>query len=352
MFSRDLAQSRRRGYSALARCLILSGVLVLVVGVSYAGIGAPHGARVVVFSAGLPPGGGSSGVNLTVNLTDRPQFDPSTITAAPNSVLHLQLVNTGQANHSFTVSNVPNVVLPTTWSPSELNAFFTANGSLVNLSVAASTTLFFNFSLPPAAVEGSSYEIVSLAPYQFQAGMHGFLNVTAGALGPGVVVTENATDTFRFIPDTLAVNPTTYPVTVDVLVVNIGAIPHTWTLAPQSNVTLSPGNFTTYFQSHAPLGRVVLQNGGQSNWTNFSVAGPGIYEFLCEIQGHFLNGMFGFLYVGVAPPAAAAAPSTEIVQVGILLGAGSLLGIGAFFAIAAAYTGRLPHAPPAEKYTH
>ncbi|MCI4354590.1 MAG: hypothetical protein L3K06_04415, partial [Thermoplasmata archaeon] len=324
----------------------ISGVLLLLFGVSFAGIGGPHAARITIFSSGPPPGGGGGPANLTVNLTDRPSFDPSDLIAPANSVLHLKLVNTGAVDHTFTLSMVPNFLLPSTVTPSELNEFFHANGSIANDTVPAATTVFDNVSLPPTAVNGDSFEFVSVLPYQFQAGMRGFLNISGGALGPGVVVTDNATDSFRFVPDVLAVAPTTFPVTVDVQVSNIGSAPHTWTLAPQSNVTLTPGNFTAYFASHAPMGRVVLQNGGSSNWTNFSVAKPGVYEFLCEISGHFLNGMYGFLYVGVAPPAPVAAPSTEIVQVGLLLGAGSLLGVGIIFAIAASYTGRFPRAPP------
>ncbi|MCI4360771.1 MAG: hypothetical protein L3J91_03635, partial [Thermoplasmata archaeon] len=236
--------------------------------------------------------------------------------------------------------------LPTTWTPTQVNAFFRANLSIANVSVPPQSTVFTNVSLPSSATTGSSYEIVSVIPYQFQAGMHGFLNVTGGALGPGVVLNIQATDAFRFVPDTLAVNASSYPVTVDVDASNVGVLPHTWTLAAQPNYSLSSSNYSSYFQAHPPLGRAVLQNGGSSNWTNFSVPGPGIYEFICEITGHFLNGMDGFLYVGVAPPANVTPPSTAIVQEGILIGAASLLGIGALFAVAAAYTGRFPRAPP------
>jgi len=301
---------------------------------------------VSVFSSGLPPGGGSNGVNLTVNLTDAPAFAPNSLTAPPGSFLHLRLTNIGTENHSFTLSSAANYVLPTSWTPTQLDAFFVANASIANVDVPAGATVFFNTSLPTSAVEGTSFEFVSVLPYQFQAGMRGYLNITGGALGPGVVLNVQATDSFRFVPDTLAVNATSYPVTVDVDATNIGALPHTWTLAAQPNYTLLSSNFSTYLQSHPPLGRAVLDNGGSSNWTNFSVSEPGVYEFICEITGHFQNGMFGFLYVGVAPPANATPPSTAIVQEGILIGAASLLGLGAIFAVAAAFVGRFPRTPP------
>jgi len=335
----------------VARILSVTGIVVLLLGVSYAGIGAPRAPRIVTFSSGLPPGGGSASVNLTVNLTDSPSFEPSSLKAPPNAVLHLHLKNTGVLNHTFTISTKANFVVPTNWTPTQLDAFFTTNGSIVNISVPAGSTIFTNVSLPGYAVTGESFEIVSVLPYQFQAGMRGFLNVSVGTLGPGVVLDVQATDTFRFVPDALAVNATSYPVTVDVDATNIGVLPHTWTLVAQPNYTLLASNYSTYLQAHPPLGRASLANGGESNWTNFSVAAPGVYEFICEITGHFLNGMFGFLYVGVAPPANATPPSTAIVQVGILVGAASLLGIGAIFALAASYTGRFPRTPPSGGHT-
>jgi uncharacterized cupredoxin-like copper-binding protein len=346
MFSRDSTASRRRRRSALARVFIVLGLAVLVLGFSYAGVGAPAATRVATFSSNLPPGGGGGTVNYTVNLTDTPSFAPHSLSAPPNSAVHLRLVNTGALAHSFTLSSTPNYVLPTSWDPTQLDAFFTANGSMSNVSVPAGTAVYDNFSLPTSALSGQSFEFVSQIAYQFQAGMHGFLNVSAVATGPGVVLNVAATDAFRFVPDVLAVNATSYPVTVDVDATNDGVLPHTWTLEGQPNYTLLASNYTSYFSAHPPLGLALLNNGGQSNWTNFTVLGPGIYEYICEVTGHFLNGMFGFLYVGVPPPANVTPPSTAIVQEGILVGAASLLGVGAIFAVAASYTGRFPRSPP------
>ncbi|MCI4360772.1 MAG: hypothetical protein L3J91_03640, partial [Thermoplasmata archaeon] len=108
MFSRELIASRRRRLSAVARLLGLVGVAALVLGFSYTGVGAPAGSRAVEFSSGLPPGGGSVSVNLTVNLTDAPSFAPNAVTSPPNGQIHFTLVNTGAINHTFTVSGVRN----------------------------------------------------------------------------------------------------------------------------------------------------------------------------------------------------------------------------------------------------
>jgi uncharacterized cupredoxin-like copper-binding protein len=350
MFSRISTPSRRRRLAALARLFIVLGVVVLLLGVSYAGLGAPRSSGVRTFSSNQPPGGGGNAVNFTVNLTDAPSFAPNALKVPPGMGVHLTLVNTGSIDHTFTLSNAANFVIPTNWTPIQLNAFFTKNGSITNVSVPAGESVLDNVTFPTTAGAGDSFEFVSVDPYQFQAGMHGFLNISAVASGPPVVLNVAATDQFRFVPSVLAVNATTYPINVAVDATNDGVLPHTWTLEGQPNYTLSSSNYTSYFAAHPPLGLAVLNNGGQSNWTNFTIAGPGIYEFICEVTGHFLNGMFGFLYVGVAAPENASAPSTAIVQVGILVGAASLLGVGVIFAVAASYTGRFPRSPPSGEH--
>ncbi len=251
----------------------------------------------------------------------------------------------GSYPHTFTLADTPNVVFPANLTPARLSAFFAANGSFVNVSVPGGTTEFVNFSVP-SSVGGDSFEFVSLLPYQFQAGMYGFFNVSGAPAGPGITASVSTTDTFSFVPSDLGVSPTAYPATIDVLVTNEGSLPHTFTLDPASNDTLSPATFTQYFAAHPPKANVnVPAATGGTVWANFTINAPGVYEFICEVPGHFANGMFGHLYVGVAPPANVTPPSTALVQTGVLLGAGSLLGVGIVLAAAAAYTGRFPRSP-------
>ncbi len=327
--------------------------LLIVLGLALSALGAlipalppadlSPGARAL--ASGTPPGGSAAAVNLTVNLTDLPSFDPHSLNAPAGAVVHFTFANVGAYPHTFTLSDTPNVVLAANLTPARLAGFFAANGSFVNVSVAPATTEFVNFSVP-SGVAGDSFEFVSLVAYQFQAGMYGFFNVSGAPTGPGITSSLSTTDTFRFVPSDLGVAPTGYPATIDVLVTNDGALPHTFTLDSASNNTLSPGSFTQYFAAHPPKVNVnIPASAGASAWANFTVSAPGIYEFICEVPGHFANGMYGFLYVGVAPPANATAPSTALVQAGVLLGAGSLLGVGVVLAAAAAYTGRFPRSP-------
>lgn len=287
------------------------------------------------------PASGNSSV--TVNMTDAPRFVPRSLVGNASSTVSIHLVNQGQYNHTFTLSKVPNVVLNPSWTPTELSGFFARNGSLANVSLAPGRQGWANISLN-ASTGGDSFEFVSLVPYQFQAGMWGFLNVTVS--GASLLLSENTTDHYQFIPDELGASPTHYPVKLDVLVTNTGSLGHTFTVAPQTNVTLSPTNFTQYFTAHPPLVSVNVPSGaGSAVWANFTVPAPGVYQYICEITGHFSNGMFGFLYVGVPVPPPPVPPSTALIETWVLAGSGALLAIGIAIAVVASFTGRFPRPP-------
>ena len=286
----------------------------------------------------------SANTSATVNLTDAPRFVPNSLTANPASTLSVKLVNQGAFDHTFTLSKVPNFPLSTAWSPGELDAFFNANGSLANVSVAPGQTAFANVTFN-ASTSGESFEFVSVVPYQFQAGMWGFVNLTA--TGPGVELMENTTDSYAFIPAVLAANATHYPLVLDVLVTNQGSLGHTFTVSPLSNYTLSPANFSSTFTTNPPLVNQAITAGvGSTTWANFTVRGPGVYQYICTVLGHFANGMTGQLYVGIAPPPPVQPPSTAIVETWILVGSTALLGIGVLLALVATYSGRFPPKAP------
>jgi uncharacterized cupredoxin-like copper-binding protein len=282
----------------------------------------------------------SGNASQAVNLTDQPAFTPRSVTASAGATLSLHLVNRGNFTHTFTVSKVPNIVLNTSWAPSQLDSFFAANGSLANVSVAPKGSAYANVTFN-STVGGDSFEFVSLVPYQFQAGMWGFVNLSAS--GPGTLLFENTTDSYQFVPAVLAAAPTHYPQILDVLVTNTGSLSHTFTVSSLNNYTLSPANFTQTFATNAPLVSQPINSGaGSTAWANFTIRAPGVYQYICTIPGHFANGMTGFLYVGVPVPPPPVAPSTAIVDTWVLAGSAFLLGIGVLIAVIASYTGRFP----------
>jgi uncharacterized cupredoxin-like copper-binding protein len=277
---------------------------------------------------------------VTVNMTDQPRFSPAyvSVPAGTNATFHL--ANHGALAHTFTLLAQPGVVLNRSWTPTQVNAYLAANGSLVNLTVGgggtANATVEFNNS-----TGFDSFEFLSVVPYQFQAGMYGFVNITSTA--PGMMGFDNTTDSLSFVPDVLVANAAHYPFNLDILLTNTGSLGHTFSMAAQSNYSLSPANFSTYFQAHPPLVSVTVPGGaGATVWANLTVPGPGVYMYICEVDNHFQNGMYGFLYVGIPPPPTPAAPSTAVIQGWILVGSGVLLGIGILLAAMTALMGRLP----------
>jgi uncharacterized cupredoxin-like copper-binding protein len=283
--------------------------------------------------------------NFSVNLTDAPAYQPRYLnaTVSGGATVSVHLDNLGGLAHTFTVvnSSQAGVVLNRSWTPQQLDAYFTANGSLVNVNVSAGASAWANFSVP-SATSFQSFEFVSTIPYQFQAGMWGFLNLTSS--GATVMLTENTTNSFSFVPNALSAGPSVHgAVTLHVLVTNQGSLSHTFTVAGQSNVTLTT---IGYFASHPPLANVsVPDSPGGSVWANFTVPGVGVYEYVCTVPGHFIQGMFGFLYVGVPVPPPPPSPSTAIVAIPVLAGSGVLLGVGLALAVASSYAGQFPKKP-------
>jgi plastocyanin len=341
-----------------AALLVASGILLLLVGGPFAStLGrVVHVLPRVGFAHPLASNNSSfAQKNFSINATDFPSYAPNQLSVAPNTNITFIVHNSGIYNHTFTLSRQPSqpgFPSPDPRStPTQVYQYFNRFGSFVNLSLAPNATAYANLTIS-SALAGTSLEFVSVIPYQFQAGMAGFLNVTR-PLGPGVQVSDNASDSLAFVPQILAVNTSSYPVTIDVAVYDLGgALSHTWTLSPVPNATLFPKNFTQFFSAHPPLANVAVQpTPGVAQWGNFSVAVPGIYEYICTIQGHFnppSGNMFGYLYVGIPPPAPNATPveSTAIVQASILVGGGALLGFGLLLALVGAFTGRFPKPPP------
>ncbi|HEV2165918.1 MAG TPA: plastocyanin/azurin family copper-binding protein [Thermoplasmata archaeon] len=331
-----------RRLSTLARSLVAVGLVLLVLGGGLAAVASPIPSVEYARPSATGGGGGGTAVVLDVNLTDGSAFQPSSLTAAAGATVTFDLHNVGAYAHSFTLSSVANLTLNRSWTPSQLDQFFARNAS-VNASVAPhgfdNVTLALN-----ASWAGGSFEFVSIVPYQFQAGMSGFLNVTGAGGGAGVSITDQtATSALAFVPDTIVVNASAFPITVEIQVSNLGTIGHTWTLVAQPNVNVTPSGFSSYFQAHPPaVNLAVPTSPGVSVTGNFTLPARGAYMFLCEVPGHFAAGMFGFLYVGVPPPSVPQAPSTEVVAVWALAGAGGILGIGVALAVGAAYVGRFP----------
>jgi uncharacterized cupredoxin-like copper-binding protein len=317
----------------------LLAALVLAAAALPGGLAAAHAVRLAPEVGVAHPL--AAATNFTVNLTDAPSYTPRYLNATAGGALTVSvfLNNTGSIAHTFTVAAQSGVVLNRSWTPQQLDAYFVANGSLVNKNVSGGSSVTVSFVLN-ASTSFRSFEFVSTIPYQFQAGMWGFLNITPA--GPTLVLSDNTTNNFQFVPNVLSGGPTVHTgATFDVLVTNLGSLSHTFTVYSQPNVTLtSLGSLA----KHPPLVNRTI-NASANVWANFTVSAVGVYEYVCTVSGHFTAGMFGFLYVGVPVPPPPPAPSTAIVEVPILVGSALLLGVGLVLAVASALAGRFPKKP-------
>ena len=314
----------------------VGGLLLATIGLpSVAGLSVVSVAPEVGFAHPL-----AQSENRTVNLTDRPSFTPQFVSVPAGFSVSLHLVNVGIYPHTFTLCATPGARLLAGWSPIQVDSFFAKNGTLANVSLAPGAQGWANLTFNSTEAL-DTFEFASVVPYQFQSGMWGLLNVTSTV--PGVELSENTTDSLSFVPNVLSASPPHYPIVVAVLVTNEGNFGHTFTIAPQSNVSLTPNNFTSYFAAHPPLVSANVPGlPGGTVWANFTIFGPGVYEYICEISGHFANGMYGFFYVGVPVPAPPPAPSTAIVDSWVLVGSAILLSVGVIFAALSSLAGRFP----------
>lgn len=286
-------------------------------------------------------------MNVSLNATDQPAFSPQNLTVIGGDTVTFAVHNAGSYNHSFTLATLGNYTFPRSDTPQQLTKFFRTNGSLLNLTLAPGATVAGNVTFPVTDA-GVTLEFVSLVPYQFQAGMFGFVHVTYGTSTGTYKLTENTSaSAFVFTPDTLVISSaTTFPITVSVQVENLGSTYHTFTIEGQNNNTLNPGNFSTYFATHPPLANVnVPTTPGVPAWANFTITGKGAYEYICEASGHFAGGMFGWLYVGWSPAAPPAPPSSALVDVAFLIGGGALLLLALVLTVIASLVGRFPRGP-------
>jgi len=132
--------------------------------------------------------------NLSVETTAQFSFVPNRLTVTPGASVHLVVTQEATFPHTFVLSSLVNVTIPTTDDATQLDEFFTDHPPLVNLSLPGTPGVqaFANFTAPPVG----TYEFVCAIPGHFQAGMYGFLDSTSqtasasasGGVPPALIV--------------------------------------------------------------------------------------------------------------------------------------------------------------------
>ncbi len=147
--------------------------------------------------------------------------------------------------------------------------------------------------------------------------------VHAGASTSQTITVDTA---FAFTPNNFEVTPGSE---VTLTLTQLDSVEHTFTLSSVANYTFGTTNttstdLTSFFSKHPPIVSVTF--GTTPGWTTtvtFTAPPLGVYEFVCEIPGHFQAGMFGFMGSGVS----VSGPAPPGVPVGLYIITGTIVGL-------------------------
>jgi plastocyanin len=137
-------------------------------------------------------------------------------------------------------------------------------------------------------------------------------------------ITITVSSAFAFDPSSFEVNPGD---TVTLTVEQLGDVQHTFTLSSVANFSFTNSNstadLTSFFAAHPPLAYFQINaTPGEKQTVTFKAPPLGVYEYVCEVPGHFQLGMWGDMGSGVAvgPPPAPTIPVVLYVITGGIAG--------------------------------
>jgi len=135
-------------------------------------------------SAHLVPATDSVTVNITA--TADLSFVPDSFTVQPGETVHLIVTQAADFEHTFTLSSVANVTIPSSDTPAEVADFFNAHAPLVNLSLGTSAGSQHPVTFTAPTTPGT-YEFVCLVHFPQMTGVMTDSSSTAGSSGSGGV---------------------------------------------------------------------------------------------------------------------------------------------------------------------
>jgi plastocyanin len=156
------------------------------------------------------------------------------------------------------------------------------------------------------------------------------LTANLRASNPEVLHPDGSVSLTVTVGTALAFTPADFEVqpgqTVILTVENLATESHTFTLSDVANWSFSSSNSTndlvSFFAAHPPLVYVAINaTAGWKQVVNFTAPKLGTYEYVCEINGHFQGGMYGFMGSGVAvgPPPPPPIPVGLYIIVGVIV---------------------------------
>jgi len=130
--------------------------------------------------------------------------------------------------------------------------------------------------------------------------------VTTSSTPPAGWINVSATGEYGYTPDDIQQVPTNAMITVRFT--DASDMAHTFTIIGKEGWVV-PSDYSTaqvdqlaYGGSPPSLDNANVSAQGDINITTFQSPGPGWYEFICTVSGHFQLGMFGFVAFGMNLP--------------------------------------------------
>jgi len=118
-------------------------------------------------------------------------------------------------------------------------------------------------------------------------------------------ITVAATADYGYRPDTFQQLPIDANITVTFTDTDV--LPHSFTISSREGFVIpttdTPTQLSALFTAYPAIYSVLLGGmGAQDIGTLRSPAAPGWYEFVCNVSGHFQDGMYGFIAFGESLP--------------------------------------------------
>lgn len=126
------------------------------------------GARAAAPGPVNPP---ASAQTYTVTAVPGYAFQESTTELQPNTTVSVSFVNADVIAHTYTLIAAQGKVIPTSYSPSQLNAYEAQWGAIVWINATGTGTYSATFQAPAKGW----YEFVCMEPGHFQQSMYGFI---------------------------------------------------------------------------------------------------------------------------------------------------------------------------------
>jgi len=175
----------------------------------------------------------------------------------------------------------------------------------------------------------------------------GLANAPGAAASPGVTANSaragwiniSAVNQYGYSPANLQQVPT--DATIAVTFTDQSPMEHTFTVIDKEGWVV-PSSYSQEqvnelaFGAHAAvLVNLNVSGPGDQNHTTFVSPGPGWYEFICTVSGHFALGMYGFIAFGMNLPSNLTQSNRTLLGGGIPFSTTEAIVVGAFVAVAA-----------------